>query len=91
MRTQSCTSAFSRTSIGEPKNSEPHDHGPSWAVYSQVAGVTEMTDWRMVQKPADGRPGKVEKVRTFKLTPGTAHLYNEGDSCTRRGATAKRA
>ena len=61
------------------KNSEPHDHGPSWAVYSQVAGVTEMTDWRMVQKPADGRPGKVEKVRTFKLTPGTAHLYNEGD------------
>ena len=61
------------------KNSPPHDHGPSWAVYSQVAGVTEMTDWRMVQKPADGRPGKVEKVRTFKLTPGTAHLYNEGD------------
>ena len=61
------------------KNSPPHDHGPSWAVYSQVAGVTEMTDWRLVQKPADSQPGKVEKVRTYKLTPGTAHLYNEGD------------
>ena len=61
------------------KNSPPHDHGPSWAVYSQVAGVTEMTDWRLVQKPVDSQPGKVEKVRTYKLTPGTAHLYNEGD------------
>jgi predicted metal-dependent enzyme (double-stranded beta helix superfamily) len=61
------------------KHSQPHDHGPSWAVYSQVAGVTEMTDWRLLQKPIDGRPGKVEKVRTYKLTPGIAHLYNEGD------------
>ena len=61
------------------RHSPPHDHGPSWAVYSQVAGVTEMTDWRLVQKPANGEPGKVEKVRTYKLTPGTAYLYNEGD------------
>jgi hypothetical protein len=61
------------------KNSAPHDHGPSWAVYSQVTGVTEMTDWRLIEKPANGRPGKVEKVRTYRLTPGKAHLYNEGD------------
>lgn len=61
------------------KSSTPHDHGPSWAVYSQATGVTEMTDWRLVEKPADGRPGKVEKVRTYRLTPGTACLYNEGD------------
>jgi hypothetical protein len=61
------------------KSSQPHDHGPSWAVYCQVAGVTEMTDWRLVAKPAAGQPGKVEKVRSYLLTPGTAHLYNEGD------------
>ena len=61
------------------KNSQPHDHGPSWAVYCQVAGVTEMTDWRLLEKPAGGQPGKVEKVRSYMLTPGTAHLYNEGD------------
>jgi hypothetical protein len=61
------------------KNSTPHDHGPSWAVYSQVTGVTEMTDWRLVEKPGDGRPGKVQKVRTYNLMPGKAHLYNEGD------------
>ncbi len=59
--------------------SSPHDHGPSWAIYSQVAGTTEMTDWRLVEKPADGKPGKVAKVRTYTLTPGVAHLYNEGD------------
>ena len=32
-----------------------------------------------MQKPANGEPGKVEKVRTYKLTPGTAYVYNEGD------------
>jgi len=61
------------------KNSAPHDHGPSWAIYSQVAGVTEMTDWRLIEKSANGLPGKVEKVRTYELTPGKAHLYNEGN------------
>ena len=61
------------------RNSPPHDHGPSWAIYSQVSGVTEMTDWRLLQKPANGAAGRVEKVRTYELTPGMAHLYNEGD------------
>jgi hypothetical protein len=61
------------------KGSQPHDHGPSWAVYCQVAGITEMTDWRLLEKPADGKPGKVEKVRSYELTPGMSYLYNEGD------------
>ena len=38
-----------------------------------------MTDWRLVEKPKDGQPGKVTKVRTYEMTPGTAHLYGEGD------------
>ena len=61
------------------KNSSPHDHGPSWAVYGQAVGVTEMTDWKLVEKPANGQPVKVEKTRTYQLTPGIAHLYSEGD------------
>ncbi len=61
------------------KASSPHDHGPSWAIYGQAVGVTEMTDWRLVEKPKDGQPGKVTKVRTYEMTPGTAHLYGEGD------------
>src|SRR5215469_4445368 len=31
-------------------NGSPHDHGPSWAVYGQAAGTTEMTDWKIVEK-----------------------------------------
>jgi len=61
------------------KTSAPHDHGPSWAIYGQATGETEMTDWRLVEKPTDGKPGKVAKVRTYKMTPGMAHLYGEGD------------
>ena len=61
------------------RGSNPHDHGPSWAIYGQAKGVTEMTDWRCLEKPADGKPGKVAKVKTYDLKPGTAHVYNEGD------------
>jgi hypothetical protein len=44
-----------------------------------MTGVTEMTDWKLVEKPADGKPGKVVKGRSYDLTPGKAHVYNEGD------------
>ncbi len=38
-----------------------------------------MTDWRIVT-PADGDlPAKVEKVRTYQLEPGDAHVYEVGD------------
>jgi predicted metal-dependent enzyme (double-stranded beta helix superfamily) len=71
------------------KDSPPHDHGPSWAIYGQAAGETEMTDYELVALPAQGKPGKVRPLRTYKLTPGTAYLYNEGDlhSPRRRGPT----
>ena len=52
--------------------SPPHDHGPSWAVYGQVEGITVMTDWKLLQKPENGTPGKVEKMRDYELTPGVA-------------------
>ncbi|MEC7236801.1 MAG: hypothetical protein VXW17_02155, partial [Pseudomonadota bacterium] len=28
-----------------PKASSPHDHGPSWAIYAQARGETEMRDF----------------------------------------------
>lgn len=61
------------------KGSNPHDHGPSWAIYGQAVGETIMTEWECVEKPADGNPGKVRKVRDYSLKPGDAHLYLEGD------------
>jgi len=72
-----------------PKDSPPHDHGPSWAIYGQAEGETEMTDYELVAAAAEGKPGKARPVRTYKLTPGAAYLYNEGDlhSPRRRGPT----
>ncbi|HEX7052732.1 MAG TPA: hypothetical protein VF211_02215 [Burkholderiales bacterium] len=72
-----------------PKDAPPHDHGPSWAIYGQAKGETHMTDYERIAEPADGKPGKARPVRTYKLTPGVAYLYNERDlhSPLRHGPT----
>ena len=62
-----------------PKESAPHDHGPSWAIYGQASGVTSMSDWDLLEPASAEKPGKVRKAREYKLTPGVAHVYNEGD------------
>ena len=60
-------------------DSRPHDHGPSWAIYAQAEGRTEMTDWRVVRPGEGDTPGVVEPVRTYTLRRGDAHVYHEGD------------
>jgi len=62
-----------------PREASPHDHGPSWAIYGQAYGETEMSDWALVEPASDNKKGKVRWVRSYTLTPGVAHLYNEGD------------
>lgn len=71
------------------KASPPHDHGPSWAIYGQARGETLMSDWDLVEPASADKPGKVKKKRDYKLEPGDAHVYNEGDlhSPTRNGPT----
>ena len=71
------------------KESSPHDHGPSWAIYGQAKGETAMSDWELLEPASPEKPGKVRKTRTYKLTPGIAHVYNEGDlhSPSRAGST----
>ena len=61
------------------KNSKPHDHGPSWAIYGQASGETIMTDWECLARPTETTPGKALRKRDYALTPGMAYLYNEGD------------
>jgi hypothetical protein len=61
------------------KTSSPHDHGPYWAIYGQATGETEMSDYQLLEPASAEKPGKVKETRTYKLTPGIAHVYNEGD------------
>jgi hypothetical protein len=61
------------------KASGPHDHGPSWAIYGQAKGTTEMTEWDVKKMPENGEPGIVEPVKTYEMTPGDAVLYDIGD------------
>jgi hypothetical protein len=72
-----------------PRDSGPHDHGPSWAIYGQAQGETAMSDYALVEPAGAGKPGKVRKTRSYKLSPGAVHVYNEGDlhSPSRAGPT----
>ena len=63
----------------DARQSQPHDHGPSWAIYGQVDGETIMSDFALVEPAGEGKMGKVRFVRDYALKPGMAHLYNEGD------------
>ncbi len=63
----------------DAKNSAPHDHGTTWAIYGQADGHTEMTDWEIVEPATDTAASKVKQVRSYKLEPGDVHLYEVGD------------
>jgi predicted metal-dependent enzyme (double-stranded beta helix superfamily) len=71
------------------KESQPHDHGPSWAIYGQARGETVMSDWAIVEPASESKPGKVRHVRAYPLKPGMAKVYNKGDvhSPRREGPT----
>jgi hypothetical protein len=38
-----------------------------------------MSDWEVLVPATPASPGKVRKLRDYTLTPGVAHVYNEGD------------
>jgi predicted metal-dependent enzyme (double-stranded beta helix superfamily) len=59
------------------RGTAPHDHGPSWAIYGQARGETEMTDWALVEPASADKPGKVRQVKTYTLEPGMAYAYHE--------------
>jgi predicted metal-dependent enzyme (double-stranded beta helix superfamily) len=73
----------------DARRSGPHDHGPSWAIYGQAQGETEMSDYALLAPATPEQPGRVRKTRDYVLGPGDAHVYNEGDlhSPERKGPT----
>ena len=61
-----------------PKESQPHDHGPSWAIYGQARGETVMSDWTLVEPAAENKPGKVRR-------PAQLHPQTRNGSRVQRG------
>jgi hypothetical protein len=60
------------------RRSPPHDHGPSWAVYGQAVGRTDMTVWK---RNDDGsKPGyaDIEPDKIYRMTPGKAGMFDIG-------------
>lgn len=62
----------------KPAQGEPHDHGPTWAIYGLALGDTEMTDWHIVERGDGDRPSLVEPVRTHAMKPGECQFYDVG-------------
>lgn len=60
------------------KQGNPHDHGPTWAIYGQAVGETSMTDWKIVKQPNGDQAGEVVKTDTYVMKPGDAKLYPVG-------------
>ena len=54
----------------------PHDHGPSWAIYAQIAEYTEMTLFRREDGGTGAGAAKLEVDRVYRLEPGQAGLYD---------------
>jgi hypothetical protein len=74
-----CVLAYNMT---QSRTSPPHDHGGSWAVYGQAAGYTDMTTWSAMD-PSDktsdrNGDGNIAPVRTFRLEPRQAGLFDVG-------------
>jgi hypothetical protein len=59
--------------------SPPHDHGASWAIYGQATKYTDMTEWEREDDGNDPKHAKLKVKRKYRLTPGHAGIYQDGD------------
>lgn len=59
--------------------SDPHDHGPSWAVYGQAVGGTDMIVWRRTDDGSLEGRAELEAADRFHLDPGMAGVFHPGD------------
>ena len=62
----------------ENRKGKPHDHGPSWAVYGQATGTTNMTLWNRLDDNSHAGYAELKEDHTFALEPGKAALFDTG-------------
>ena len=58
--------------------SPPHDHGSSWAVYGQAVKFTDMSEYKRLDGGGGAGDAKLEKVKSYRLEPGHAGVYDVG-------------
>ncbi|HYX00983.1 MAG TPA: hypothetical protein VE963_02775 [Reyranella sp.] len=58
--------------------SPPHDHGSSWAVYGQAIKYTDMSEFRRLDGGLGEGEARLEQVRSYRLEPGHAGVYDVG-------------
>ena len=61
------------------KESPPHDHGSSWAVYGQAVAHTDMTIWRRTDDGKQSGHATVTPVKTYRLDPLMAGTFEPGE------------
>jgi hypothetical protein len=71
--------AFIKTTFSDTTPERQILHEDPELGFCQVEGETAMSDWELVTPATPDVPGKVKHKNKYKLTPGVAHLYNEGD------------
>lgn len=62
--------------MDEPKQSPPHDHGSSWAIYGQAVGYTDMTEYRRLDGGISAGKADLEETARYRLNVGEAGLYD---------------
>jgi len=62
----------------KPHKSPPHDHGSSWAVYGQAVSHTDMSEYKRLDPGQGAGEAKLEKVKSYRLEPGHAGVYDVG-------------
>jgi predicted metal-dependent enzyme (double-stranded beta helix superfamily) len=60
------------------RTSPPHDHGASWAIYGQATKYTDMIEWERDDDGRDSKYAKLRPVKSYRLEPGHAGLYQDG-------------
>ena len=61
------------------RQSPPHDHGHSWAIYGQAVGYTDMSRFERIDDGSVPGNAHVKKINDFRLEPGFAGTFGPGE------------
>ena len=68
------------------KESQPHDHGSTWAIYGQADGSTVMSDWEVLQPATAARRARCAAPGAIRSSPAWPTSTTRA-TCTPRAAT----